>query len=101
MNEKISGFVICVEVIIHLLLHNLHDCTFKNKHDLVNETQEEDKDLSLSRVYTSLADSSQRVLLIFQKPYGVWEHETRKRNLKFLYKNKIQFYKVCNFTKLM
>ena len=38
MNVKISGFAICVEVIIHLSLHNLHDCTFKNKHDSVNET---------------------------------------------------------------
>ena len=28
MNAKISGFVICVEVIIYLLLGNLHDCTF-------------------------------------------------------------------------
>ena len=28
MNAKISVFVICVEVIIYLLLHNLHDCTF-------------------------------------------------------------------------
>ena len=30
MNAKISVFVICVEVIIYLLLYNLHDCTFKN-----------------------------------------------------------------------
>ena len=30
MNAKISVFVICIEVIIYLLLHNLHDCTFKN-----------------------------------------------------------------------
>ena len=29
MNAKISVFVICVEAIIHLLLYNLHDCTFK------------------------------------------------------------------------
>ena len=29
MNAKISIFVICVQAIIHLLLHNLHDCTFK------------------------------------------------------------------------
>ena len=29
MNAKISGFLICVEVIIYLLLDNLHDCTFK------------------------------------------------------------------------
>ena len=28
MNAKISGFLICVEVIIYLLLDNLHDCTF-------------------------------------------------------------------------
>ena len=30
MNAKISMFVICVETILYLLLHNLHDCTFKN-----------------------------------------------------------------------
>ena len=29
MNAKISIFVICVEAIIYLLLHNLHDRTFK------------------------------------------------------------------------
>ena len=29
MNAKISVFVVCVEAIISLLLHNLHDCTFK------------------------------------------------------------------------
>ena len=29
MNVKISVFVICVEVIIYLLLHNFHDRTFK------------------------------------------------------------------------
>ena len=31
MNVKISVFVICVETITYLLLHNLHDCTFKKK----------------------------------------------------------------------
>ena len=29
MNAKISMFVICVEAITSLLLHNLHGCTFK------------------------------------------------------------------------
>ena len=29
MNAKISVFVICAEVMIYLLLYNLHDCTFK------------------------------------------------------------------------
>ena len=28
INAKISVFVICVETIIYLFLHNLHDCTF-------------------------------------------------------------------------
>ena len=28
MIEKISAFVICVEVIIYLQLYNLHDCDF-------------------------------------------------------------------------
>ena len=28
MNANISVFVICVEAITYLLLHNLHDCTF-------------------------------------------------------------------------
>ena len=30
MNAKISVFVFFVEEIIYLLLHNLHDCTFKH-----------------------------------------------------------------------
>ena len=29
MNAKISVFIICVEVIIYLLLYNLHDGTIK------------------------------------------------------------------------
>ena len=29
INAKMSVFVICVEVIIHLLLYNLHNCTLK------------------------------------------------------------------------
>ena len=34
MNAKISMFVICIEAIIYLLLHNFHGCTFKiNKKD--------------------------------------------------------------------
>ena len=30
MNVRISIFIICVEAIRYLLLHNLHDCTFKD-----------------------------------------------------------------------
>ena len=30
MNAKVSLFVICAEVGIYLLSHNLHDCTFNN-----------------------------------------------------------------------
>ena len=30
MNAKIFVFVICVEIIIYLLLYNLHDCTIYN-----------------------------------------------------------------------
>ena len=30
MNVKTSVFDICVEAIIYLLLHNLHDCTFNH-----------------------------------------------------------------------
>ena len=29
VHAKISVFVICVEAIMYLLLHNLHDCTLK------------------------------------------------------------------------
>ena len=29
VNAKISIFIICVEAIIYLLLHNFHDSTFK------------------------------------------------------------------------
>ena len=31
MNAKISVFLIFIEAIVLLLLHNLHDCTFKGK----------------------------------------------------------------------
>ena len=30
MNAKISVFAICVEAIVHLLVYNLHDCTFND-----------------------------------------------------------------------
>ena len=30
MNAKMSVFFVCVEVIIYLLLYNLHDCTFNS-----------------------------------------------------------------------
>ena len=36
MNAKISIFVICVEAIRYLLLHNLLDCTFKKNVDRVS-----------------------------------------------------------------
>ena len=36
MNAKISVFVIFVEAIIHLLLYNLHDCTFKTHAEKVS-----------------------------------------------------------------
>ena len=28
MNANISGFLICIEATIYLLLYNLHNCTF-------------------------------------------------------------------------
>ena len=31
MNVKFPVFVICVKAILCLLLHDLHDCTFKKK----------------------------------------------------------------------
>ena len=31
MNAKIPAFIICVKAFIHLLLYNVHDCTFKLK----------------------------------------------------------------------
>ena len=34
LNAKISVFVVCVEAIIYLLLHNLHDITFKQNLDI-------------------------------------------------------------------
>ena len=36
MNAKVLAFVICVEVIIHLLLYNLHACTFRKIKEIKN-----------------------------------------------------------------
>ena len=47
MNTKISVFVICVKVIIYLLLHNLHDCTFNND-NISNQLVKNKNDRSLS-----------------------------------------------------
>ena len=44
MNAKISGFVICAEAIIYLLLRNLHDCTFKQNSRFTSRK----RDLSLN-----------------------------------------------------
>ena len=35
MNTETPLFAICIEANIYLLLHNLHDCTFKNKMNFV------------------------------------------------------------------
>ena len=35
MNAKFSVFVTCVEVIVYLLLYNLHDWTFNKKESLL------------------------------------------------------------------
>ena len=37
MNAKISVFVICVEAIMYLLLHNLHGLTFKKNVERVSK----------------------------------------------------------------
>ena len=37
MSGRISVFVICVEVIISLLLYNLHDCTFNDSVGQINK----------------------------------------------------------------
>ena len=40
MNEKISVLLICVDLIIYLILYNLHETTFKHKsHKMVKPTQ--------------------------------------------------------------
>ena len=44
-NAKISVLVICVEVIIYLLLHNLHDCNFNKI--LISSKKTSGKDASL------------------------------------------------------
>ena len=36
MNEKISVFVICAQVIIYLLLYNFCNCTFKSYQNVRN-----------------------------------------------------------------
>ena len=35
MNAKTSVFVTCIEVIIYLLLQNLHDCAFNRRQILI------------------------------------------------------------------
>ena len=37
MNAKSLVFIICVETIMHLLLYNLDDRTFKNKNELKSD----------------------------------------------------------------
>ena len=37
MNAKISEFAFCVEAVIYLVLHNLHDCTFHCWNEYANE----------------------------------------------------------------
>ena len=56
MNEKISVFVICVEVIIYLLLYNLHDFTFN---DFISECEQTRRKL---QIYPSLHRNLNRKL---------------------------------------
>ena len=49
MNAKISVFAICVEVIIYLLLYNLHDCTLKNCKLPGRDTEQERRETALFR----------------------------------------------------
>ena len=53
MNAKISVFVVCVEVIMYLLLYNLHDCTYDFRGDIVFCI----KDNKLLRVHASITNS--------------------------------------------
>ena len=41
INAKISVFVICVEVIIYLLLYNLHDGTFNKRYKKLRKPKKE------------------------------------------------------------
>ena len=41
MNMKVSVVDTCIEAIIYLLLHNLHDCTFKSKFLFLLQEKEE------------------------------------------------------------
>ena len=43
MNAKISLFVICVEAIMYLLLHNLHGFTFKKNMERVSKVLKSSK----------------------------------------------------------
>ena len=38
MNAKISVFIMFVEAMIYLLLHNLHDCTLKGERTILIKT---------------------------------------------------------------
>ena len=70
MNAKISVFVICVEAIIHLLLYNLHDCTFKGS--------------STERLYQELGLESLQNRQWFQK-LSVFYKIVKEKFPKYLY----------------
>ena len=40
MNAKISALFICVEAYMHLLLYDLHECTFKENNNIKTQTSE-------------------------------------------------------------
>ena len=74
-NAKISGFLICVEVIIYYsVLDNLHDCTFNQRFrtlTLLVPIQGEEKKLSSIFILTLLCSASKgfmKALKAFLKP---------------------------------
>ena len=55
MNAKISEFVVCVEAIVLLLLHNLHDYTFNN----IEVTEAVRQSCSIKAVFLKISQDSQ------------------------------------------
>ena len=67
MNSQISLVVICVEVIIYLLLYNLHDRTFNQKHSVGWLLLEMFVDLFIVRYIINKNHSNTFLLINLQK----------------------------------
>ena len=90
MNAKTSVFVICVEVIIYLLLHNLHRFTFKKNVERVSKVLRCSKHHNIwfqmkERLNIQCSLFKYLVFLLFYISFWLLQNQKRKLFIQFFF----------------